>query len=338
VQMTIVSVASSFFPIGPAGTGAEQVVAMIDRAIVERGWKSIVVAAEGSTVAGHLISALPAEAIPAACLQSRTSGIRACILDACRGADVIHFHGLGFEKYLPPDHARILITLHAPLGYYPASIFKAPSLKFIAVSRHQALGLPNLAALRIINNGIDLQRYRPRLGKREHLVFIGRISLEKGAHIALRIAHRLGLSLVIAGPVPSFPKTRRYFEEYVAPGLDERRRYIGAIGTEDKVRLLASARCVLMPSLCPETSSLVAMEALGCGVPVIAFASGALPEVVEDGITGFVVGSEDTMARAVQWAAQISPLDCRARAERRFDSRQMTREYLSCYEKTPPLI
>jgi glycosyltransferase involved in cell wall biosynthesis len=207
------------------------------------------------------------------------------------------------------------------------------NLRFIAVSHHQVLSLPKLPSLHVIENGIDLKRYRPRLGKREYLVFIGRIGPEKGAHIALRVAHALGLPLIIAGPVHPLPEIQRYFDEWVAPALDEKRRYIGPIGTEEKVRLLATARCVLIPSLCQETSCLVAMEAISCGVPVVAFRSGALAEVVEHGVTGFVVGSEEAMARAVRFTPQLSPLRCRACAELRFDSRQMAREYLTFYER-----
>jgi len=332
-KVTIVSVANAYFPIGPRGTGAEQVVAMVDRAIVEQGWNSIVIAAEGSVATGRVIESLPASPGQTEDTEGRIARIREGILAATSRADVIHFHGLGFERYLPEGKTRVLVTLHAPVAYYPREIFGIPSLTFVAVSHHQALSLPNLPALRIISNGIDLRCYRPRLGKREHLVFIGRMSPEKGAHVALKVAHSLGLSLVMAGPVPPFPETQRYYTECVAPGLDEKRRYVAAIGTEEKVRLLATARCVLIPSLCPETSSLVAMEAISCGVPVVAFPSGALGEVVEHGLTGFIVGSEEAMARAVQWAGQISPFDCRMNAERRFDGRQMSREYLTCYRE-----
>jgi glycosyltransferase involved in cell wall biosynthesis len=125
----------------------------------------------------------------------------------------------------------------------------------------------------------------------------------------------------------------KYFEDEIKPRLDARRRFRGPIGLERKRRLLSGARCLLVPSLVNETSSLVSMEALACGTPVIAFASGALPEVVEHGRTGFIVRDVDEMTDALRRIGDIDPEECRRVARERFHSNRMARDYMALYEQ-----
>jgi glycosyltransferase involved in cell wall biosynthesis len=139
--------------------------------------------------------------------------------------------------------------------------------------------------------------------------------------------------MLLAGEVFRYETHERYFREAVEPRLDRRRRFVGPVGFAAKRRLLSAARALLVPSLAAETSSLVAMEALACGTPVIAFAAGALPEVVEHGRTGFIVGDAAEMARAIRRVGEIDPAVCRATARRRFSDERMTREYFALYER-----
>src|SRR5205823_1274750 len=137
------------------------------------------------------------------------------------------------------------------------------------------------------------------------------------------------VDLLIAGEVYGYPEHERYFREVFAPRLDARRRFVGP--TARRRELLAGARCVLIPSLVEETSSLVAMEALACGTPVIAYRRGALPEIVEDGVTGFVVDSVEEMAEAIARVGDMDRAACRRAAEERFDGRVMLTRYLNLY-------
>jgi glycosyltransferase involved in cell wall biosynthesis len=118
------------------------------------------------------------------------------------------------------------------------------------------------------------------------------------------------------------------------PRLDGRRRFIGPVGMPEKLALLGGARAVLIPSTAPETSSLVAMEALACGTPVIAYRSGALPEIVDDGVTGFLVDGVDGLVGAMRRIDRIDRAACRRAAEERFDVRRMTAQYLALYAAT----
>ena len=329
--MTVLSVGYPLFPVSlDSSGGSEQVLFLLEREVMRAGHKSIVIAAEGSKISGQLVA------------TPRTNGeitdeirqdAQRAHLDAIRETlrkypiDIIHFHGLDFHTYVPETSVPMLATLHLPLAWYPEHAFRLSGVTLNCVSDVQAKG----TGLRVIKNGIDVGRYRTGNNKDEYLLWIGRVCPEKGVDIALRVAHRLDRHLMVAGPVHAFESHQRYFSECVRPLLDEKRRYIGPVDGDLKTELLACARCLLVPSLVAETSSLVAMEAAASGVPVVSLRSGALPEVVEHGKTGFVVDSEDEMVEAVSRVHEIAPAACRATALRRFDSRRMTSEYLELY-------
>jgi glycosyltransferase involved in cell wall biosynthesis len=142
-----------------------------------------------------------------------------------------------------------------------------------------------------------------------------------------------GVPLLLAGQVFPYDSHLRYFDEEIRPRLDGERRFIGPIRFARKRSLLSHARCLVIPSTVAETSSLVAMEALACGTPVIAFRSGALPEIVEQGRTGFIVDGVEEMAQAMSDVDGLDPNCCRRAARVRFSAQSMTTEYLGLYER-----
>ena len=317
-------------PVGPdSGGGAEQVLYLVERGLVQAGCKSIVIAAPGSTVSGSLIEAAAAtgeitDEVRAFAQERHLRSIEESL--EREPVDLIHFHGLDFHTYVPKRSVPMLATLHLPLAWYQSEAFEVSQVQVNYVSQSQAAGRSP-----VILNGVDVDRYHVGLGSREYLLWLGRVCPEKGVHIALRVAHRLDLPLIVAGPVHPFSYHQSYFREQVQPLLDSEREYVGPVGLPKKVELLANARCLLVPSLAPETSSLVAMEALSSGTPVVAFDSGALPEIIEHGETGFIVRSEEEMAEAVTHVGEIPPETCRARAQVRFDSKRMVSDYLNLY-------
>ena len=164
-------------------------------------------------------------------------------------------------------------------------------------------------------------------------MLLGRICPEKGVVIALRACRTASISLLIGGQVYPYPAHQEYFAKQVKPSLDRCRRLLGPLALHRKAALLAAAKCLLIPSAAPETSSLVAMEALACGTPVIAFDSGALPEIIEDGKTGFIVKDEAGLVRAIQQVNQISPEQCRVAAETRFGLDRTVDAYFAQYRE-----
>lgn len=160
---------------------------------------------------------------------------------------------------------------------------------------------------------------------------LGRICFEKGMHLALDASAATGVPVLIAGEVYPYEAHQSYFQNEIQPRLDRQRRLIGPIGPERKRRLLAGARCVLIPSLALETSSLVAMEALACGTPVIALPSGALADLIVHGETGFLVNNLDEMVQAIPAIGTIDPRACRRYAEEHFDLRESMSKYMEVY-------
>lgn len=338
--MRILSVGYPLLPVGPdSAGGAEQILYLLDRGIVQAGHESVVAAACGSQVFGELV-ATPRSGSEITDEQRRNAQQEhlRCINDALERyeIDLIHFHGLDFHTYIPARPVAKLATLHLPPDWYPASIFDAPHLHLNCVSNSQAQATPSKTNLPVVLNGVDVQRYQRVTSLRKHLLWMGRICPEKGVHIALQVAHAAGLPLVLAGPVHPFRDHQRYFSQCVEPLLDDQRRYVGPVGLNRKIELLAQAACLLIPSLVAETSSLVAMEAISAGTPVVANRSGALPEVVEDGITGFVVDSQEEMVDAVKRVCELSSVTCRETARRRFDAARMVSDYLRLYESLLP--
>jgi glycosyltransferase involved in cell wall biosynthesis len=317
--------------------GAEQVLAMLDRALVAAGHRSIVVACDGSRVAGAL-RATPRStgALTPAARSAAYAAHRREIAAAMKAwpVDVVHMHGLDFAEYLPSPGVPVLATLHLPPSWYPAPVFSLdrPDTYLHCVSETQRRACPpSTRLLPTIGNGVPVERLAYRRRKRSFVAAVGRICPEKGFHIALEAARQARIPMRLAGCVFPYESHQRYFDEEIVPRLDDDRHFVGVVGFRAKRRLMGRARCLLVPSLAPETSSLVAMEALACGTPVVAFPNGALAEIVEHGRTGFLVRDTSEMAAAIHECASIDSDECRAVARERFSATRMLQSYIDAY-------
>ncbi|HEX6613875.1 MAG TPA: glycosyltransferase [Rhodanobacteraceae bacterium] len=340
MSLRILSVPFPFAPVraDPVG-GAEQVAAALDRALVAAGHESIVIACADSQVAGTLVALPRTSADSNDCARAqRHAEVRAAIARVLEAqpVDAIHLHGMDCEAYLPPPGVPTLVTLHLPLAWYADEVLhpQRPLTWLQPVSRHQAHGAPQgVRLLAPIENGVAGNRFAGIARQHEFALALGRICPEKGFHDAIAAARAAGMPLLIAGEVFAWEAHRRYFDDEIAPQLGPNVRFVGALRGARKQRLLAAARCVLIPSRVPETSSLVAMEALAAGTPVVAYRSGALPEIVEHGATGFVVDDVEGMARAITRCECIVAQTCRQAAQRRFPLQRMCDGYLDLYQR-----
>jgi CelD/BcsL family acetyltransferase involved in cellulose biosynthesis len=343
-RLTILSVAYPLAPVGPdAVGGAEQILTRLDEALERAGHTSVVVAQEGSSTRGILLP-VPRIGGPLddAAIAAVQAASRRAIEHALRtfAVDLIHVHGLDFDRYVPPPGAPLLATLHLPIHLYAPTVFDCPrpGTFLQCVSRTQHAALPAATRTPVVDpipNGVPIEHLPLCSRKREYVAAVGRICPEKGFHLAADAARRAGVALVLAGQVFGYPAHQEYFRDVLAPRLDPRWfRYAGPLGLVQKRTLLGQARCLLVPSQTPETSSLVAMEALACGTPVVAFRAGALGEIVEHGRTGFLVDSVDEMADAISHQVDsIDPAECRRRATERFSADTMTARYVARYAR-----
>ncbi len=335
-RLSILSVAYPLFPVSAdSAGGAEQILFLLERGLVAAGHRSFVVAAHGSQVSGTLFPTRAActhiteEDRRQAQVEHRARIVQAISQEQI---DLIHFHSLDFSDYLPASQATMLATMHLPPSWYSADAFVDPRVFLACVSQTQAQAAPKNRKYAVVENGVDLIGGSDEQPLRNALLWLGRICPEKGTDIALRVAHKLGMPINVAGPVHGFDTHLSYFDEQVRPLFDGSRCYLGPVGRFQKARLLQNAKALLVPSLAPETSSLVAMEAISAGTPVIAFRSGALPEIVEHGTTGFIVDSEDKMAEAVASLGHLDSKVCLEQAAARFSATNMVERYLALYQ------
>ena len=340
MQLTILSVAYPLTQVGPdAIGGSEQILTSLDKALMNAGHHSIVIAAEGSQVDGTLVpSPMTSGALDDSVRAWGRVVHRRLIKETLSKfpVDLIHMHSLDFHHYLPPADRLILSTLHLPPDWYPAKIFemRRAGFQMNCVSRSQHRTCPPCShLLDPISNGVDVGRFDTAIPKGNFALAMGRICPEKGFHFALDATHAAGMDLLLAGQVFPIDAHVKYFNDSIRPRLDEHRRFIGPLNFAEKRLLLSQARCLLIPSTVAETSSLVAMEALAAGTPVIAFRSGALPEVIEDGQTGFLVSDVDEMSEALRKVGSLMPEVCRETARSRCSSRDMALNYLQLYRK-----
>lgn len=339
MPLTVVQVAFPLAEVRPdAAGGAEQIISLLDRELVRRGHRSIVIACDGSSVAGELVRT-PRPAVPftGAVLARAWHHHRRALVEVLSQttADIVHVHGHDFDRYLPPPGVPVLATLHLPpeLALSDPVRVGRPDTWHHGVSWTQHARLsPHPQLLPPIENGVAVDELRRRVARRRFALVFGRICPEKGFHLAIAAARRSGSALLIGGTVFSYIEHRRYFENELVPQLDSARRYVGPLSMLRRRRLLNSARCVLVPSLVAETSSLVAMEALACGTPVVARRVGALPEIVEHGVTGLLADSVDEMAGALDAIEDIDPERCHQAARARFTATRTAAAYFERYE------
>jgi glycosyltransferase involved in cell wall biosynthesis len=347
---------------GESAGGAEQVLWTLERAMARRGLDTTVAASSGSRVAGALFST----GVP--CIrpddyERRRAEHEDAVVDFVRRRaregrpfDLIHDMSGSFWLRAAEVDLPVLATLHLPRSFYPPGSFSdlPANVAFNCVSHLQARTFTDLRGLlAVAPNGIELDlfqldydrpdRFEPenhsgkngKPGGRRGLLWLGRICEEKGPHLALEIAARAQCPITIAGQVYPFSYHQQYFEREVAPRLRQMpdATYIPAPTAELKRRLLRRAQAVLITSLAEETSSLVAMEAAASGTPVIAFRRGALPEVVRDGLTGFLVEGVEGAVEALSRLSTVHPTACMQHAGKNFGSAGMAGRYAQLYER-----
>jgi glycosyltransferase involved in cell wall biosynthesis len=337
VGLSVLQVSYALAPVSPEAVGgAEQVLSFLEAGVAAAGHRSVVVAPEGSRVAGSLVATPRSGPRLDDAAQRAAERVHADAVHRTLDAsafDLVHAHGLDFDRVLPRPCPPAVVTLHLPPSFYPReALAPRDRLALVCVSRSQAAALPpGVRCAAVVPNGVPLDVYRPSAERSGRALVLARVCREKGIDAALDGARRAGVGLDVRGAVFPYPDHVRYFEGEVLPRCDDERTFGGPVAGGDKIRLLASARCLVVPSRTAETSSLVAMEALACGTPVVARRIGALPEIVEEGRTGVLFEWDHDLPDAIRAADRISRETCRAAAVERFDAATMVSRYLALY-------
>jgi glycosyltransferase involved in cell wall biosynthesis len=324
----------------PGYGGVESVVSTLTEELVRQGHAVTLFCAPGS-VSGARVVTLLDESHPdeiERSLYEVDHVVRA--LDLIEAAvhgdrfDVIHDH-CGFTTLALADRISVPVvhTLHGPFTTSTAAFYAHHGHKaaLVGISAAQlSLAPAGLAPLCSIPNPIDLGEWPLQEHKEDYLLWVGRMTPEKGPHRAIVAAREAGVPLVLAGVIQ--PGQQVFFDREIAPHIDgDRVRFVGEVGGSTKRSLFASARGLLMPIRWNEPFGMVMVEALACGTPVIAFAEGAACELVVDGKTGFLVNDERAMADAIGRLPRIAPRACRAWVAEHCDVAVVAAAYAGAY-------
>ena len=257
------------------------------------------------------------------------------VVEHAQEFDLIHFHSsylhFAISRHLPVPHVT---TLHGRLDIPDlAPLYQRfRDVPVISISNAQRAPLPWANWQATIYHGLPKLQFRFCTGGGDYLAFLGRISPEKRADRAIEIAKRTGMPLKIAAKVD--PVDRRYFKRVIEPLLNNPLvEWVGEINDQQKNDFLGNAFALLFPIDWPEPFGLVMIEAMACGTPVIAYDRGSVPEVMENGVTGFIVGDEDEAAEAVGRVRNLSRARCREVFEKRFTAERMANDYMTVYER-----
>lgn len=327
--------------------GTELVVHLLTEELVRRGHEVTLFAAAGSETSAELISCapMPLRKMEEAMEQDKTHctamayelGMLGEVLRRAGDFDIIHnhvnFHLLPFTCL---TQTPVVTTLHNALN--PPVVRELyerhANLAYISISHYQQILWPRLNYEATIYHGINLRRFTPSFthDDKDYLVFLGRLSPEKGPQHAVRIAKTLGMKLIMAGKIDRVDKI--FYDRELAHQVDgEQIQYIGELDHERKAELLRNATATLCPIEWTEPFGLVMIESMACGTPVFALRDGSVPEVIDHGRSGYIAESVDEMIEAVREYRRFDRRQVRAIAEQRFSMERMTDEHLALYAR-----
>ena len=311
--------------------GTELIVDILCRGFKEAGHEPILFASGDSTCPVELVSKIDQAEMPPDKYKEHIQ-IAAILEQAdALGLDIIHSHLEGFQPYATALDIPVVCTLHVNITEQRRIFLQTNSaVRYVAVSENQGRSFP--FGVHVIHHGIELARYNLQREKEGYFAVFGEISRKKGADTAIRVCEESGKRVKIAGYVP--PLELDWFEKEVRSKVKLGSfDYLGPLGFEEKVKYLGAADAVLSPVRWDEPFGLVIIEAMACGTPVIGTRRGAVPELIEHGVTGFLCDTEEELVEAAERVHDLDPDDCRKHVEENFDSQRMVSEYIKLFEK-----
>ncbi len=318
--------------------GTERVVSWLTEELVRVGHDVTLFASGDSVTNANLVPVCPrALRLDSRCQDpvARHVLMMENVFQKIADFDLVHFH-VDYLHFSMSQRTTVpcLTTLHGRLDIPDlVPLYQTfRNVPLVSISDSQRAPLPWANWQGTVHHGMPRQSLTMGSGKGKYLAFLGRVSPEKGLDEAIQIACRAGMKLKIAAKVD--PADRAYYENQIKPLLNHSLiEFIGEIGNDEKNEFLGNAAALLFPIRWPEPFGIVMIEALACGAPVITYPYGSVPEVIEDGVTGFIVDNVDQAVGAVKRLEQIDRLSCRKQFEMQFSDERMAAAYLKIYEK-----
>ena len=319
--------------------GTERVVSYLTEELVRQGHEVTLFASGDSVTRARLVAACDRSLrLDQRCVDHMAHHFLLLerVFQCAHEFDVIHFHVdyMHFPLSRRQPYAQ-LTTLHGRLDLPDLVPLYEEfcDMPLVSISKAQREPLPWANWLTTVYHGLPENLYRPRSAPGTYLAFLGRVCPEKRVDRTIAIARRAGIPLKIAAKID--PTNEDYYEREIVPLLDDAGaevEFVGEIGEAQKGEFLRHAYALLFPIDWPEPFGLVMIEAMACGTPVIAYRNGSVPEVLEDGVTGFVVNGMEAAIAAVERVPEISREQCRKVFEERFSARRMAHDYVRVYE------
>lgn len=316
--------------------GIERIVDMIINGLVEKGHKVTLIANSASKPNCDLIAW---KSVSSRGIVNNIKNSFVLTNTFIKGFDIVHsFSRLAYlTPLLPFSVPKIMSYQREPsLRQIKKAIIisKNKSLIFTGCSNYITNQIKTLAPAFTVYNGVDISKYtfNQNVDVDAPLIFLGRIEFIKGTHIAIEIAKKTNKQLIIAGNIPNELKHKEYFNNEIRPHLNDQIKYIGPVNDKEKNDLLKNSYAFLMPILWNEPFGIVMAEALACGTPVIGFNRGSVPEIVQNGLNGFICDNLNEAINAVKEISNISRSNCRAIAENKFSQSVIVNNYLELYE------
>ncbi len=339
--MKILQLAPPWVEVPPVGYGGiEWIVAALADGLSDAGHEVTLLASGGSRTNARLQTVFDAPPFPMLG-DARIEAIHALTgyLDR-HSYDLIHDHTAAVGPVLAAvaDGPPVVHTLHRPwdlwLEWWARKV--APPVHLVAISHDQARSTPTgIPITAVVHNGVPIDLYPYQERKEDYLLFVGRAHHDKGPEVAIEVARKLGRKLILAIKVNEQAE-HDYWDQVLAPLLGQNDVEVYTdVRHKQKVDLMSHAAAVLLPLQWSEPFGLVMAEANACGTPAIAFARGAAPEIIEDGVTGYVVPPDDVgaLCAAVEQVGDIDPAACRSRVEQHFSSERMVVAYEQAYRR-----
>ncbi len=315
--------------------GTERVVSWLTEELVRSGHEVTLFASGDSRTAATLVPVLPRSLRlnrPAPDAAAACARLLETVAEHATDFDIIHSHVDWIHlPLLRRLGTRCVTTLHGRLDLPLLSTLVRPFAAdaFVSISDNQRAPLPEVNVAATIHHGLPVDLLRPNLKPEGYLAFLGRIAPEKGPDVAIRIARAAGMKLKIAAKVPRAQS--KFFHQRIKPACEGAEvEFVGEVNERQKQAFLGDAAALLFPINWPEPFGLVMIEAMACGTPVLAWRHGAVPEIIRDGVNGFVVASEAEACAALPALLQLDRAKVRAEFERRFTAARMAQDYVDC--------